>query len=238
MLELHAHTRTNTHTDTCARAHTHAHTHPCSHAHAHAHVHAWVHAQGYMLELPGAKDCLHAVAALARSKGVQVALTAGDPGVVSRHRSTMQGLMTRYGGESGCACACLCVRVCASPCERVRGRERMRSVVCMCVQACLCKLGSRLGPRSCRLLLGKTLRRACTLWDIWRRTGDPRGQRTIDRSQSCVCQLRSSGGSALHARSQLRTTGCGSSCGACWCGQVARATGCWRAALECAWIRC
>eukprot|EP00967_Tisochrysis_lutea_P038334 scaffold45955_cov21-Tisochrysis_lutea.AAC.1 len=51
--------------------------------------------QGYMLELPGAAQCLHAIASLARSQGVQVALTAGDPGVVERHRSTMQNLMSR-----------------------------------------------------------------------------------------------------------------------------------------------
>eukprot|EP00200_Dunaliella_tertiolecta_P008607 CAMPEP_0202367950 /NCGR_PEP_ID=MMETSP1127-20130417/184_1 /ASSEMBLY_ACC=CAM_ASM_000462 /TAXON_ID=3047 /ORGANISM="Dunaliella tertiolecta, Strain CCMP1320" /LENGTH=630 /DNA_ID=CAMNT_0048963287 /DNA_START=217 /DNA_END=2110 /DNA_ORIENTATION=+ len=50
--------------------------------------------EGYMLELPGAAQCLHAIASLARSQGVQVALTAGDPGVVERHRSTMQNLMS------------------------------------------------------------------------------------------------------------------------------------------------
>ncbi|KAF5837764.1 Ribokinase-like protein, partial [Dunaliella salina] len=51
--------------------------------------------EGYMLELPGAAECLHAIASLARSQGIQVALTAGDPGVVERHRSTMQSLMSR-----------------------------------------------------------------------------------------------------------------------------------------------
>eukprot|EP00983_Pelagomonas_calceolata_P079765 1154852-Pelagomonas_calceolata.AAC.6 len=58
-------------------------------------AHGQTRTEGYMLELPGAAQCLHAIASLARSQGVQVALTAGDPGVVERHRSTMQNLMSR-----------------------------------------------------------------------------------------------------------------------------------------------
>ncbi|KAL6758123.1 Ribokinase-like protein [Haematococcus lacustris] len=49
--------------------------------------------EGYMLELPGAHCWLPEVISLARAHGVQVALTAGDPGVVQRHRIALQSLL-------------------------------------------------------------------------------------------------------------------------------------------------
>ncbi|GIL43011.1 hypothetical protein Vafri_821 [Volvox africanus] len=45
--------------------------------------------EGYMWEMPGAEQYIREVQELAHAAGVQVAMTAGDPGVVSRHRDAM-----------------------------------------------------------------------------------------------------------------------------------------------------
>ncbi|KAG2482456.1 hypothetical protein HYH03_018625 [Edaphochlamys debaryana] len=45
--------------------------------------------EGYLWELPGAEEYMMEVLRTARAAGAQVAMTAGDPGVVSRHRAAM-----------------------------------------------------------------------------------------------------------------------------------------------------
>ncbi|GFH17932.1 putative sugar kinase, partial [Haematococcus lacustris] len=50
--------------------------------------------EGYLLELPGARTWLPEVLRLARVHSVRVALTAGDPGVVQRHRDMLQDLLS------------------------------------------------------------------------------------------------------------------------------------------------
>ncbi|KAL6760309.1 PfkB-type carbohydrate kinase [Haematococcus lacustris] len=50
--------------------------------------------EGYLLELPGARTWLPEVLRLARAHSVRVALTAGDPGVVQRHRGMLQDLLS------------------------------------------------------------------------------------------------------------------------------------------------
>jgi sugar/nucleoside kinase (ribokinase family) len=49
--------------------------------------------EGYMLELPGAEQWVGEVARMARGCGAHVVLTAGDPGVVQRHRAALRGLL-------------------------------------------------------------------------------------------------------------------------------------------------
>ncbi|EFJ51973.1 hypothetical protein VOLCADRAFT_103178 [Volvox carteri f. nagariensis] len=45
--------------------------------------------EGYLWEMPGAEEYIRQVQDLAHAAGAQVAMTAGDPGVVSRHREAM-----------------------------------------------------------------------------------------------------------------------------------------------------
>lgn len=49
--------------------------------------------EGYMLELPGSAAWARDVILRAKACGAQVALTAGDPSVVKRHRETIKGLI-------------------------------------------------------------------------------------------------------------------------------------------------
>ncbi|GIL72952.1 hypothetical protein Vretimale_4600 [Volvox reticuliferus] len=52
--------------------------------------------EGYMWEMPGAEQYIREVQDVAHAAGVQVAMTAGDPGVVSRHRDAMLRVIS-YG---------------------------------------------------------------------------------------------------------------------------------------------
>lgn len=45
--------------------------------------------EGYLWEMPGAAEAVKRAVAAARAGGARVALTAGDPGVVARHRSSI-----------------------------------------------------------------------------------------------------------------------------------------------------
>lgn len=55
--------------------------------------------EGYMWEAPGAEAYVHAVVAAARAAGAQVALTAGDPGVVARHRAAILRVLRAGGAD-------------------------------------------------------------------------------------------------------------------------------------------
>ena len=55
--------------------------------------------EGYLWELPNASAAIAEVVAIARASGVQVALTAGDPGVVSRHREEILGVLKSAGKD-------------------------------------------------------------------------------------------------------------------------------------------
>ncbi|GLC38934.1 hypothetical protein PLESTB_000462900 [Pleodorina starrii] len=51
--------------------------------------------EGYLWEMPGAEAYMAEVLDLAHAVGAQVAMTAGDPGVVSRHRDAMLRIIAR-----------------------------------------------------------------------------------------------------------------------------------------------
>lgn len=51
--------------------------------------------EGYLWEMPGAEQYIMEVQDLAQAAGVQVAMTAGDPGVVSRHRDAILRIISR-----------------------------------------------------------------------------------------------------------------------------------------------
>jgi len=53
--------------------------------------------EGYLWEMPNAFHAIQEVVALARASGAQVALTAGDPGVVARHREEMLQVLQEGG---------------------------------------------------------------------------------------------------------------------------------------------
>lgn len=55
--------------------------------------------EGYLWELPNAAAAISEVVAVARAAGVQVALTAGDPGVVSRHREEILSVLKAAGKD-------------------------------------------------------------------------------------------------------------------------------------------
>jgi sugar/nucleoside kinase (ribokinase family) len=54
---------------------------------------------GYMWELPNAAAAITEIVAVARSSGVQVALTAGDPGVVARNRASIVKVLMAAGRD-------------------------------------------------------------------------------------------------------------------------------------------
>lgn len=49
--------------------------------------------EGYLWEMPGAKEAIGSAVRLARESGALVALTTGDPGLVARHRSEFWRLL-------------------------------------------------------------------------------------------------------------------------------------------------
>ncbi|KXZ44268.1 hypothetical protein GPECTOR_70g499 [Gonium pectorale] len=51
--------------------------------------------EGYLWEMPGAEEYISAVLETASAAGVKVAMTAGDPGVVARHRDKMLRVIDR-----------------------------------------------------------------------------------------------------------------------------------------------
>ena len=56
--------------------------------------------EGYLWELPNAAATIAEVVAVARAAGTQVALTAGDPGVVSRHREEILKVLQSGGKDT------------------------------------------------------------------------------------------------------------------------------------------
>ena len=55
--------------------------------------------EGYMWELSNAAAAITEIVAVARASGVQVALTAGDPGVVSRNRASILKVLQAAGKD-------------------------------------------------------------------------------------------------------------------------------------------
>ncbi|GAX82953.1 hypothetical protein CEUSTIGMA_g10380.t1 [Chlamydomonas eustigma] len=55
--------------------------------------------EGYMWEMPGAAEAITEVVAIAKAHGVQVAMTAGDPGVVARNRDKILQVLNLGGRD-------------------------------------------------------------------------------------------------------------------------------------------